>query len=58
VICSGAFRASFGGAAAAGLAVEMKVDQAKEKMEWPKAKGIFKRGLLSKTRFYLMVRWM
>jgi hypothetical protein len=28
LLCSGAFRASFGGAAAAGLAVEMKVDQA------------------------------
>jgi hypothetical protein len=44
VLCSGAFRASFGGVAAAGLAVGMKVDKAKEKMvlpmtmEWPKAK--------------------
>jgi hypothetical protein len=28
VLCSGAFRAIFGGRAAAGLAVEMKVDQA------------------------------
>jgi hypothetical protein len=35
------FCASFGGGGAAGLAVEMKIDQAKEKMEWPKAKGIF-----------------
>jgi hypothetical protein len=41
VLCGGAFRAHFGGGAAAGLAVEMKVDQAKEKMELPKAKGIF-----------------
>jgi hypothetical protein len=47
VLCSGAFRASFGGAAAAGLAVEMRLDKAKEKMvllmtmEWPRAKRIF-----------------
>jgi hypothetical protein len=62
VLCSGAFRASFGSVAAAGLAVEMKVDKAKEKMvlpmtmEWPRAKRIFFRGLLSKRGFYLMVR--
>jgi hypothetical protein len=47
VLCSGAFRASFGGAAAAGLAVETKVDKEKEKMvlvmtmEWLRAKRIF-----------------